>query len=436
MSQLQQESVRYDRQIRLWEKRGKNLVLAGFGSFHIVDDAVIGQTDLGQNFFMTESDIGKPRAEVVVKNLLELNPSVRGSCSLVSFVNFDLQDLLNYSLVVSTNLTEKKAEQLGDFLFEKNIYYIYARVCGMFGYLRLCYKQHAVWDSHTENPSHDFRLTKEFAELSQFAASMDLDAMNHEKHSHTPYLVLYVKALEKWKAIAGEEANGCSLTFCRNDLSEGVQKVLADPKSGGTCIELLQRLPDMTSDTARYTELGQIYRRKATDEAAELFEISKKIYQERRNLIMQISARNFPASTNVMMPRNFLGSRHDQSDEVYLETESANPNYSLSWRQCQHAESALGLESVLVRIDESYGSFRDGEGQVSGTNGVPCTIDSTDLKRRVDCLIAETKNENLIKRSSQLIPQEAINEICRFGAAEPHVICTMVGGAASQELSS
>jgi hypothetical protein len=30
---------------------------------------------------------------------------------------------------------------------------------------------------------------------------MDLDSMNHEQHSHTPYLVLYVKALEKWRSL-------------------------------------------------------------------------------------------------------------------------------------------------------------------------------------------------------------------------------------------
>lgn len=33
-----------------------------------------------------------------------------------------------------------------------------------------------------------------------------------------------------------------------------------------------------------------------------------------------------------------------------------------------------------------------------------------------------------------MIPQEAIDEICRYGAAEPHVICAIVGGALAQEI--
>ena len=42
----------------------KNLVLPGCGSITIVDDATITQADLGNNFFVTESDVGSSRAEV------------------------------------------------------------------------------------------------------------------------------------------------------------------------------------------------------------------------------------------------------------------------------------------------------------------------------------------------------------------------------------
>ena len=83
--------TRYDRQIRLWGEEGqtsiqntkvcifgssaiateilKNLILPGIHSFHIIDDAVIDVTDLGNNFFLTKNDVGKKRAEVVTANL-------------------------------------------------------------------------------------------------------------------------------------------------------------------------------------------------------------------------------------------------------------------------------------------------------------------------------------------------------------------------------
>ena len=47
----------------------KNLVLAGINRFHVVDDALVELTDLGQNFFISQEDVGKPRAGVITKML-------------------------------------------------------------------------------------------------------------------------------------------------------------------------------------------------------------------------------------------------------------------------------------------------------------------------------------------------------------------------------
>jgi len=44
------------------------------------------------------------------------------------------------------------------------------------------------------------RLDRPFNTLLEFVATQDLDGMDHEKHSHSPYLVLYVKALDKWRS--------------------------------------------------------------------------------------------------------------------------------------------------------------------------------------------------------------------------------------------
>jgi len=102
------EGLRYDRQIRLWGEEGqssiqettgeikwrrfiqrfhhpylvcvlgssalaseilKNLVLAGINRFHVIDDALVELADLGQNFFVSREDVGKPRAGVITKML-------------------------------------------------------------------------------------------------------------------------------------------------------------------------------------------------------------------------------------------------------------------------------------------------------------------------------------------------------------------------------
>jgi amyloid beta precursor protein binding protein 1 len=103
---------RYDRQLRLWAASGqqaleqsrvllinsdgfidgfntpvggvagvetlKNLVLPGVGGFTIVDPAVVSETDLGINFFLEESSLGKSRAQETCTFLKELNPDVDG----------------------------------------------------------------------------------------------------------------------------------------------------------------------------------------------------------------------------------------------------------------------------------------------------------------------------------------------------------------------
>lgn len=103
---------RYDRQLRLWAASGqqaleqsrvllvnsdrfiddsntpvggvagvetlKNLVLPGVGGFTIVDPAVVSETDLGINFFLEESSLGKSRAQETCMFLKELNPDVDG----------------------------------------------------------------------------------------------------------------------------------------------------------------------------------------------------------------------------------------------------------------------------------------------------------------------------------------------------------------------
>lgn len=94
---------KYDRQLRLWAASGqqaledakvlllnngpgvvgvetlKNLVLPGVGSFTIVDGAIVSESDLGLNFFLEESSLGKSRAAETSKFLKELNPDVEFS---------------------------------------------------------------------------------------------------------------------------------------------------------------------------------------------------------------------------------------------------------------------------------------------------------------------------------------------------------------------
>lgn len=85
---------------------------------------------------------------------------------------------------------------------------------------------------------------------------------------------------------------------------------------------------------------------------------------------------------------------------------------------------------VLIKATDN---FYNGKKRFPGTNGVPQHIDAEDLTRRVEQLINDTQHSEMISKAKTLIPAEVINEICRYGAGEPHIIASILGGIVSQE---
>ena len=75
-----------------------------------MDGNTVEAGDLGNNFFVTESDLGKPRAEVVAGLLQELNEDVNAS----NFMNEPPEQLISnrpeffdsFTAVVATQLAE------------------------------------------------------------------------------------------------------------------------------------------------------------------------------------------------------------------------------------------------------------------------------------------------------------------------------------------
>jgi ubiquitin-like 1-activating enzyme E1 A len=82
----------------------KNLVLAGIGSLTIIDHELVTESDLGAQFFVSESDVGTNRAEAAAPQIRRLNPRVN--------VFVDKDDIKikgpsyfqNYDIVIATDL--------------------------------------------------------------------------------------------------------------------------------------------------------------------------------------------------------------------------------------------------------------------------------------------------------------------------------------------
>eukprot|EP01083_Nonionella_stella_P075523 205367_1 len=141
--QRSEHAKKYDRQMRLWGAHGqklleegkicmlgsnvaasetlKNCVLPAVGIFTIIDDTDVTISDLGNNFFVTQDDVGKKRAKVVSEWLLEMNPDVSGEAicrNYIELINTDLIYFKQFNIVLSTQLYGEPHRKLGEFCWD------------------------------------------------------------------------------------------------------------------------------------------------------------------------------------------------------------------------------------------------------------------------------------------------------------------------------
>lgn len=120
------EIALYDRQIRLWgvqaqenirkakillisakalaNEIAKNLVLAGIGSLTVIDPELVAEQDLGAQFLVDESDIGKNRAEAAVPRIQKLNPRVKVDADAADPRIKDTTYFSLFDIIIATDL--------------------------------------------------------------------------------------------------------------------------------------------------------------------------------------------------------------------------------------------------------------------------------------------------------------------------------------------
>ncbi|KAF2358241.1 THIF-type NAD/FAD binding fold [Trinorchestia longiramus] len=358
LSEQSDKTKKYDRQLRLWGDHGqaalesahvclcgssaastpeglgssgvlgaevlRSLVLPGIGKITVLDDALVTQSDLGNNLFVTKESIGTPRGEQLLQCLLEMNPDVRGS-----FVDQSVEGVLltqphffdGFSVVVAVNMQEKPLMELSECLWRANVPLVVVRSYGFIGYIRIQIEELTIVESHPENEFPDLRLLNPFPALKKYFDSIDLDALSDKEHSHTPYVVIIYKFLNKWIAEHGKPPQNYKEKKLFGQMIRGGmrQKSSAEPeenfeeavKAVNTCLggpaippsleELFSLLPspitpstppfwlvvaglktfvdehkqlpvtgvvpDMTADSVSYIELQNIYRERAAAES-------------------------------------------------------------------------------------------------------------------------------------------------------------------------
>jgi amyloid beta precursor protein binding protein 1 len=223
---------KYDRQTRLWGEGQilissahvlflnsdatnceilKNLILSGIKEVTIVDDKLISNNDIQNNFFINQNDLNNIRGEIVLKNLLELNPDVKGNFINENIKTFLLSSKLNeninlYQVIVSSNLNDELNEILYKISQEKNKILIIIKNNGLFNLVKLYENFHANMKLRlNEQPIRDFRLSCPWKELIDFSLNFDLINSDVIDHKNIPYFVVLVQSLIEFRKIKQNE---------------------------------------------------------------------------------------------------------------------------------------------------------------------------------------------------------------------------------------
>ncbi|KAN0083825.1 hypothetical protein V8E54_002913 [Elaphomyces granulatus] len=224
---------KYDRQLRLWAASGqealekshvllvnsddsmisgvvgvealKNLVLPGIGGFTIVDSATVTEPDLGVNFFLDESSLGKSRAGETCRLLRELNPDVAGSFRIepISELLRDPNFLPQYKLVIISGPTSRSSlDAVCQSTRELGIPVIYTHSVGFYSTFSLQIpSEFPIVETHPDPEStQDLRLLNPWPELKAAGSRLrNLEALDDHHHGHMPYILLLLHYLEKWQ---------------------------------------------------------------------------------------------------------------------------------------------------------------------------------------------------------------------------------------------
>ncbi|KAF5647264.1 ubiquitin-activating enzyme E1 [Fusarium sp. NRRL 52700] len=111
----------------------KNIALAGVKSLTLYDPAPVQIADLSSQFFLTPSDVGKPRDEVTVPRVAELNAYTPVKLHQSPGLDSELSQFDKYQVVVLTNAPIHQQKAIGDYCHSKGIYVVIADTYGLFG---------------------------------------------------------------------------------------------------------------------------------------------------------------------------------------------------------------------------------------------------------------------------------------------------------------
>ncbi|KAI3680277.1 hypothetical protein L2E82_50502 [Cichorium intybus] len=494
---MAEPKTKYDRQLRIWGEQGqsalekasicllncgptgsetlKNLVLGGIGSITVVDGSKVEIGDLGNNFMVSESSLGQPKAKCVCAFLQELNDAVKAKFieeHPVTLIETNPSFFSQFTVVIATQLVEGSMVKLDRICRDANVMLIFARSYGLTGFVRISVKEHSVIESKPDHFLDDLRLNNPWPELKKFTESIDLDTKDRVAHKHTPYILILVKMANEWakshngklpttreekkefkelikaKLVEPDEDNykeaieASFKVFAPQGISSNLKRILDDScaevdssssdfwvmvaalkefiaNEGGGEAPLEGSIPDMTSSTELYINLQKLYQAKAE---ADFLVVEQRV----KDILKKIGRDPFSIPKSVIKSfcknaRKLTVCRYKPVEEEFnspilpeMQKYLTDEEYSL----------AVGFYILLRAVDRFSANYNTFPGQFDGA----MDEDISRLKTTAVSLLTD------LGCNGSTLTEDLINEMCRYGAAELHAVAAYVGGVASQEV--
>jgi len=503
--QKSKHQQKYDRQMRLWGGHGqknieechvcvlgggptateslKNLVLPNIGEFTVVDDQLVTVSDLGNNFFCKQEDLGKSRAESIKENMLEMN-AVKGhhvQDSPSNVINGDASFFDQFQLIVASNVYGDDFLKLADLAQQKSTPLLSVRANGYVGSLRVISPDLCVIESHPDDMRIDICLfpdqIENFPELKEFLFGFDLSTMDED----IPAPAIIAQCVQQWKdahdgkipttfsekdefvdsSFGGkqnyenyqEAKKHGSLGYLKPRVGPMVESILTNPlgenitansnifwimirglrdfmeNEGSGFLPVTTKIPDFHTTSENYMTLKGLYKARAE--------------RDRVLVVNYVRTRmNEVGKDNELLDESFISLfvKHcrdlhfDQFRSVADEYNTPNmeeihecfDEFDMSMLTAEGAPQIMKPKLInwylAMRLLDN---FHQVNGRVPGLTDETLESDKSSFREITEAWLKEMNFE----REYQY---ECLDELCRFGGSEMHPVSAVMGGVCSQ----
>jgi len=381
-------------------------------------------------------------------------------------------------LVIAADVPLTPLHSISKTCYELNIPMISVKSYGFIGCLRVQVHRHTIIESKPDSSISDLRLCHPFPELMNHSEKeKDLSNMDNMEHGHTPFVIILLQALKKWrngkipKTLSekndfkdmvrsmsrnfGKELNfqeahrDAYLAYTRTELPDDVLKLIEEScntkaeTAFDVMVAALKRflsenenepplngsIPDMTSSTDAYIRLQQVYQDKSLKDLQRM-----ETYVEQINSDISISKEELSIfCKNIAHLKILQTSCMEKIESQPLQEEILEDIMASCFDPADPPVHTPLLWYLALRacelFEREYGVY---PGRDSRSLALDADVDS--VHKILQSYIAQLGLSDVELIQAHLIKnKDIIKEMVRYYNAEIHNIASFMGGVAAQE---